>query len=341
MAPTTSTLLGVASVFVSAWNARGEGSVCQDATNETNPECYSNIVWAKEHGITEDKEWYKNYPHLNKDSSLAEFQFALALPGDSRSWNCSMPCSLTDEQKTKFADAVLEAHEAVGDAVSKEVSEFQKFGADIVSDAAGAVAGAPEASFAASMDSTTQKPSEGWTWVNYMLLAIGICCLLPCLGLCCSAFICYESVAWIFGGSDKPEKKKKARGVKVVKAPEAPAAAAPVPMQAPAPTASSFIAVAQPVYTTAPVVHHVAAPVTYTAAPVQHVAAAPVHYVAQAAPVVQQAASVSMAAPGSVSMAAPGSVSMAAPGSLSMPAPGSVSMAAPGSVSIAAPMTFA
>eukprot|EP00928_Gymnodinium_smaydae_P022302 TRINITY_DN1877_c0_g1_i1.p1 TRINITY_DN1877_c0_g1~~TRINITY_DN1877_c0_g1_i1.p1 ORF type:complete len:324 (-),score=65.72 TRINITY_DN1877_c0_g1_i1:139-1032(-) len=293
MAPTTSTLFGVASVLVSTWGVHAEEAVCSDATPESNPECYRNIVWAKEQGTEGHADWYKNFPDLTKDSSLAEFQFALALPGDAKGWNCTMPCSISEEWKNKFATTVLKEHEAIGDAASKQVADFEKFGASVATDAEESGEG-----------TTTAGPGEkGWTWVNYVLIALGICCVLPCLGLCCSAFLCYESVAWIFGSSDKPEKKKKARGVKVVQAPEVPAVAAPVPMmQAPAPTASSFIAVARPVtaapitYTTAPVVHHVAAPVTYTtAAPVQYVSPQVVH---QVAPVrVEAGASVTAFAP--------------------------------------------
>eukprot|EP00928_Gymnodinium_smaydae_P024246 TRINITY_DN1967_c0_g1_i1.p1 TRINITY_DN1967_c0_g1~~TRINITY_DN1967_c0_g1_i1.p1 ORF type:complete len:302 (-),score=67.53 TRINITY_DN1967_c0_g1_i1:206-1111(-) len=257
------------------------GELCgEDATVESNPECYKNIEWAKTEGLDTKPEWYTDFPFLNKDSPNNEFQYALVLIRglhDNKD-NCTLPCSLGPAKIEQFSDAVAAA------AAKNVADEAGKTAKDLVGQAneamQSAAASLPSATFGSSgNDSTTAAPSEGWGMWTWLLIAFGLCCLCPCIGLACSAFICYESVAWIFEGGSKPEKKSKKRAI-TLKAAE-PAAPAQ-PAQAPQPTSSSYIAMAQPVAT----------PVTY-AHPVHTVSyAAPAHY---AAPVVTSSAPVSTA----------------------------------------------
>eukprot|EP00928_Gymnodinium_smaydae_P024247 TRINITY_DN1967_c0_g1_i2.p1 TRINITY_DN1967_c0_g1~~TRINITY_DN1967_c0_g1_i2.p1 ORF type:complete len:295 (-),score=52.18 TRINITY_DN1967_c0_g1_i2:213-1097(-) len=267
------------------------GELCgEDATVESNPECYKNIEWAKTEGLDTKPEWYTDFPFLNKDSPNNEFQYALVLIRglhDNKD-NCTLPCSLGPAKIEQFSDAVAAA---ASRNVADEAGENAK---ELLGQANGAVQSA--ATFGSSgSDSTTAAPSEGWGMWTWLLIAFGLCCLCPCIGLACSAFICYESVAWIFEGGSKPEKKSKKRAI-TLKAAE-PAAPAPQP------TSSSYIAMAQPVATpvtyahpvhtvsyAAPVVTHApavhyAAPVTTVAAPVTTVAAPVVHYPAPVATV--------------------------------------------------------
>lgn len=308
MAPKHIFLQVVAFASVSRFGVQA-AAVCGDATEESNPACYKNTLWAKTTGIKQDKGWYAAFPFLNENSSFAEFQYAVNLlrgPED----NCTMPCSLSAEQVTKFSDAVIAAK---GKAASSEVVEAAKdakeTATDAATDAAEAAKGAAKAATAAATQpqsyaaaaTVTDKPSPGgWGIWTYLLIGLGICCLLPCLGLACSAFICYESVAWIFEGGSKPEKKKKKKSRAIAAPTEVPAAATPmVPAQTqPAvmmqPTTSSFIAMAQPTQAV-----HVM-PMTYTASPVTYTApvatASPVYaasgasYTAAPAPVVSYTA---------------------------------------------------
>jgi len=148
--------------------------------------------------------------------------------------------------------------------------------------------------------STTEKPDEGWPWYSWALLFAGICCCLPLLGLACSAFMCYESVAWLFEGSGKrsPQKKralnmKKARPAEPQRVAEMAPLMASAPMMAPlapmsyqAPVQTSVVpttVMPSAVYTTAP------APITTSAAPVvTYSAPAPSYIPAPATYVVEQ-----------------------------------------------------
>jgi len=71
---------------------------------------------------------------------------------------------------------------------------------------------APAATYGVS--GVTSKSEDGWPWYAWMLIGVGLCCCVPLLGLACSAFMCYESVSWLFEGSDKPERKRRSRAVK-------------------------------------------------------------------------------------------------------------------------------
>lgn len=228
-----------------------------DATEQLNPECHKNMLWAREEGLDTDPKWYTAFPFLNKTSPLPEFQYAVTLLRGAAD-NCSMPCSLSPEQLQKFSDQVI-ATAARGEAVEEEVTaEAAKY------------ASAPGGNETENSATTTSAPSKAWSVWTYVLIVAGLCCILPCLGLACSAFICYESVAWIFGGDDKPQKKRKSRAVKVADptTQAAPATLAPPPQA----TSSSFIAVAQPIMaptgpmTYAPLVHHAVPMVTVAAA---------------------------------------------------------------------------
>merc|ERR1719230_1161338 len=61
--------------------------------------CYTNVIWAKETGITENPSMYMNYTTLTTNSSLADFQCALyGMKGGDESgtgWNCTKPCTST------------------------------------------------------------------------------------------------------------------------------------------------------------------------------------------------------------------------------------------------------
>jgi hypothetical protein len=249
--------------------------------------CARNVVWARKTGISTRIDYYTKFDNLTASSSFGDFQCALhKLTIDanvnSTGHECMSPCSkqpLTYKNGTE----VLCGGETVADGNT-------------------------------STDSA-KKPAEaakGWPTWAWVLLVLGLlCCVLPCLGVLCSCFLCYEAVAWIFESlglvGKKPQKKKRA----VKKTAETGALAA-------TPTPVATTAVPMPVYTS------YAAPVTtaVTTAP-------PVYLQAQPAPM----ASVSYAAP-AVYAAPAASVSYAAPMTYEAAAP----MA---SVSYAAPMQFA
>eukprot|EP00928_Gymnodinium_smaydae_P035441 TRINITY_DN2493_c0_g1_i1.p1 TRINITY_DN2493_c0_g1~~TRINITY_DN2493_c0_g1_i1.p1 ORF type:complete len:495 (+),score=106.69 TRINITY_DN2493_c0_g1_i1:63-1547(+) len=146
--------------------------------------------------------------------------------------------------------------------------------------------GAVQYGAAAPGATSTEAPSSSWHWYHYLLIILGVCCICPCIALACSAFLCYESIEWIFGGDEKPQKKKKSRAIKVpasAPAPALPAEQAPL-MQA-KPVVTSVVQL--PTYTThavapavtyaqsVPHVTYAAPQVTYVNQPVSHVVAAP------------------------------------------------------------------
>eukprot|EP00928_Gymnodinium_smaydae_P061136 TRINITY_DN45293_c1_g1_i1.p2 TRINITY_DN45293_c1_g1~~TRINITY_DN45293_c1_g1_i1.p2 ORF type:complete len:315 (+),score=63.79 TRINITY_DN45293_c1_g1_i1:64-945(+) len=252
--------------------------ICQDATKENNPTCFENVNWAKDTGIVQDPTWYDDIPFLSNSSSFADFQYALATGeeshGNGKKWNCSLPCTLTPEAQKHLA--AVGAPEGVETFVPTEAptlapTEVPTF-----------MPTAPPAT-----TTTTQAPSEGLNWYWWCLIGAGVCCLLPLLGLACSAFLCYESVAWIIGGSGKrsPQKKQK-RGVKPTAAARAEPAPLPVAVARPMPTLVT--AHPTPLATYHPVTYTPAEAHTYTysPAPVSTSVAAP-QYVQAPMPVAQ------------------------------------------------------
>eukprot|EP00928_Gymnodinium_smaydae_P024249 TRINITY_DN1967_c0_g2_i1.p1 TRINITY_DN1967_c0_g2~~TRINITY_DN1967_c0_g2_i1.p1 ORF type:complete len:1126 (-),score=345.03 TRINITY_DN1967_c0_g2_i1:194-3571(-) len=133
--------------------------------------------------------------------------------------------SNTDKLQAPLLEAAAKAEdvaEKLQQADSKAISEVAS--AQQADRQVGAMAPQASAAYgavAAEVESTTAQPSEPWDWKIWALIVAAVCCGLPLLGLACSAFICYESVAWIFGGSGKrsPQKKKN----RAVKAPARPA----------------------------------------------------------------------------------------------------------------------
>lgn len=235
--------------------------------------CYENALWAQANGSQVHPEWYTNYKVTNT-SSVTAWQCVLyhkSLNKDDNdgkeSHNCTKPCNFNSDCTLKATPAPAPAPAAV-----------------------------------AVADTTTVKKSDGgmpgWAWA---LIVVGVCCGLPCLGLMCSAFLCYEAVAFIvdpiFGKKDAPKKK---RAVKKAVEPAAPAAAAPVATLAPVYTTS----VPMPVYQAAPMVTY-AAPQILQAQPVYATQAASVSYAAPTASVSYAAPAMTYAAPAaSVSYAA-------------------------------------
>eukprot|EP00928_Gymnodinium_smaydae_P088611 TRINITY_DN72678_c0_g1_i1.p1 TRINITY_DN72678_c0_g1~~TRINITY_DN72678_c0_g1_i1.p1 ORF type:complete len:470 (+),score=63.72 TRINITY_DN72678_c0_g1_i1:78-1487(+) len=176
--------------------AIADATQCHDVTSgETQTsykECYRNLVWAKDVGIKQRPEFYAKYAFLKPDSSLKDFQEALyAMKGNSagESWDCPLPC----------------ANNAAMSAFTKSVETGV---ADMEEQISDAKANMAETSIPKYSATNGMKKSKGiFFWI---MVACGVCCCLPLFGLCCSAFLCYESVSWIFGGSDdKPQKRKK------------------------------------------------------------------------------------------------------------------------------------
>jgi hypothetical protein len=277
---TVSKLAFLCVAFAGTGSSAPSASACETATMQNNPECFRNVEWAMTKGIKEDPTWYKNFTFLKPDSSFETFQLAMSMPGGLKGFNCSIPCGFTPEQIDAVAQAVEADAEAKGNIVDEAMTE-QKVDAVY-----GAEADKP------GTKTTPPPPDDSWGIMTWLMICVGICCVLPMLGLCCSAFICYESVAWIFGGSDKPEKAKK-RSVKVTKKAAEPlvpptpamapmpvntfaqpmAVAGPMPMYAHAQPGAP-IAMHAPVYTTAQPVVTTAPPVYMQAPPM----AMPVRY---------------------------------------------------------------
>eukprot|EP00928_Gymnodinium_smaydae_P036693 TRINITY_DN25610_c0_g2_i1.p1 TRINITY_DN25610_c0_g2~~TRINITY_DN25610_c0_g2_i1.p1 ORF type:complete len:540 (+),score=87.57 TRINITY_DN25610_c0_g2_i1:61-1620(+) len=163
------------------------------------------------------------------------------------------------------------------------VDEAAKQAAD-AEQAAIAAAAAPSESYKAVLSRTTAAPTAKWHWWQYLLIILGLCFICPCIGIACSAALCYESVAWIFGGGDKPQKKNTSRGVKVkVKRDTAPVAPAAAPVVVPATVATTsvqYLSVAAPMVQHAPVASSVASPAQYMHVPVAQTYARPTPYVA-------------------------------------------------------------
>jgi len=322
------------SKFLCLTLAVGSALACEDVTSVSNAECFNDVDWAMEHGITEHPNWYTDMPFLQESKDRTDFQYALAVGKDRNTTNCQVPCTLTPEaaahQKAMEAAAAV-AEEALGSTTQAAVTLPAAVGsttqaAVTVPAAVGSTTQAavtlpaevgsttqaavtlPEAIGSSTQaavtlpeeieggsTSTTEAPeTPGMKWYWWVLITMGLCCLLPLLGLACSAFMCYESVAWIFGGSDKrsPQRTKK-RAVKSAAAAEpAPAALAPAAM---APTPAPMAAMApvqsyqtplpsyQPAtsYFTAPqarAVTYAAAPATVAAVPQYFAAAPPLQY---------------------------------------------------------------
>eukprot|EP00928_Gymnodinium_smaydae_P039108 TRINITY_DN2679_c0_g1_i2.p1 TRINITY_DN2679_c0_g1~~TRINITY_DN2679_c0_g1_i2.p1 ORF type:complete len:769 (-),score=92.28 TRINITY_DN2679_c0_g1_i2:273-2513(-) len=280
-----------------AYSKQGSELCGEDATAETNPECHRNIEWARNVGLEKEPKWYQDFTFLNKNSPDNEFQYALVLIRGLKENkdNCTLPCSLSPAKIEQLSKAVVASAKNVADEAAKNAKELKKESNESIRSAPGALR---SATFAASGKvSTTKAPGEGWSRWTWVLVALGFCVLCPFTGLACSTFICYESVAWVFEGRRKPEKKNKKRVVTVQASELAALAAQPAP--APQPTLSSLMAVAQhvtapvtyshpehavshasPVVTGAPVVHYYAAPVATVQGPVATVATPAVRYTA-------------------------------------------------------------
>jgi hypothetical protein len=258
----------------------GTGSrvwACQDLTNDDNSECFKNVEWAKNTGIHEHPSWYADMPFLKSTSTLSDFQYALAVgedaQGGGRSWNCSMPCTLTAEAKAHFDSNQARATENTAATLPAAVGAAVTVPAQLPSTTAAAVtvpaqlpsttveaATVPEQVVSTTVgfatlpsevgsgtttveteggtttaQATTPAPDEkGWSMWVWVLIVTGVCCCLPLVGLACSAFICYESVSWIFGGSSKRSpQKKRAMTARASAPPAPPLAAAPLAPAAP------------------------------------------------------------------------------------------------------------
>jgi len=255
--------------------ATTDAATCSDVAEGSDASCAKHAMWAMKTGVLDHKDdWYKNWPDVvalnaSVPSTLNAWQCVLyhkTLNGENNAGqeghNCTMPCNYDNE-------CVY-------------------------------VPPTP-APTAAATAAATAAPATGFPVWGWVLLALGFCCGIPLLVLCCGAFLCYEAVAFILdpimGGKKGAQKKK--RAVKKVAEPEAPAAAAPVFMPAPVYTTS----VPMPVYQAAPMVTY-AAPHLVQAQPV---------YATQAASVSYAAPAVTYAPPASVSYAAEPAVTYAAP----------------------------
>eukprot|EP00928_Gymnodinium_smaydae_P063468 TRINITY_DN47027_c0_g1_i1.p1 TRINITY_DN47027_c0_g1~~TRINITY_DN47027_c0_g1_i1.p1 ORF type:complete len:476 (+),score=69.09 TRINITY_DN47027_c0_g1_i1:73-1500(+) len=158
-------------------------------------ECHKNVLWAKQHGITGHPEFYTQYSYLTPESSLVEIQHALyMMKGDSsgQSWDCPIPCSV-NPAASKF---LKDTEESLSSMQNQLFEGAEQQVASTV----------PAYSTPANVQAPQKKSWGVWVW---LLILMGVCCCVPLAGLCCSAFLCYESVSWIFGGDDKPEKAKK------------------------------------------------------------------------------------------------------------------------------------
>eukprot|EP00928_Gymnodinium_smaydae_P074272 TRINITY_DN5733_c0_g1_i2.p1 TRINITY_DN5733_c0_g1~~TRINITY_DN5733_c0_g1_i2.p1 ORF type:complete len:325 (+),score=80.47 TRINITY_DN5733_c0_g1_i2:30-977(+) len=286
----------------------GVARACEVLTKEGNPECYKNVEWAMNDGIKNEPEWYNDMHFLNATTTVMEdFQYALAMGeeahGNGRKWNCSIPCVLTAEAQAHKEKVEAAAAAAAAETSAPSVSPTSEptLEPTLVPTEAPSMSPTLAPSIeAAPLPSTSDTPAEESTttttgapgsgsleWYWWLLIILGVCCLLPLLGLAASAFLCYDSVAWIFAGSAKrsPQKKKRTIG-SAVSAPAAPVAAAPAPASLAAPVQAYPVPLPtyQPVtYVTAPQAHSVVyaapqpvapvAPVA-TVTPVQHVVTA-------------------------------------------------------------------
>eukprot|EP00928_Gymnodinium_smaydae_P085617 TRINITY_DN6914_c0_g1_i3.p1 TRINITY_DN6914_c0_g1~~TRINITY_DN6914_c0_g1_i3.p1 ORF type:complete len:1120 (-),score=317.69 TRINITY_DN6914_c0_g1_i3:144-3461(-) len=210
----------------------------------------------------------------------------------------------TDAEKEPILEAAKAAQDAAikvqkgEDTAMQQVYGAQKAEGQLDSEA-GVTAGGAAPELFGTLARTTEAPSESWPMWMWAMVVAGVCCCMPLIGLACSAFICYESVAWIFGGSGKrsPQKQKK-RGVNVQKQAATAAERAPFmdPQRMPQPVALSY----QP-----PVV-----PTTVTATPVYY------NYVETAQPA--QVATYTVPATSYVASAAPAPVSYVPAASVSV-----------------------
>lgn len=84
----------------------GDVAACKDVTATNDPDCFNNVTWAMETGVTTNPDWYSSYPILTSQGGFAAFQYVLADkvgPGeesslkmpDGRGWNCPAPCNMT------------------------------------------------------------------------------------------------------------------------------------------------------------------------------------------------------------------------------------------------------
>jgi len=262
--------------------SEGANTTCKDVTaSDTGVDktCFDNALWAQANGSQLHPEWYTNYPTVNNKSSVATWQCVLYrksqnddVTGGQESHNCTQPCDFNDDCTPKPTTTTT----------------------------------TPVA--AAAADTKAVEKSGGFPVWGWVLLIMGVCCLLPLLGICCAGFMCYEAVAFILDpimGGKKEGAQKKKRAVKKI---EAEPAAAPVATLAPVYTTS----VPMPVYQSAPMVTYAAPQYVVEAQPVYAAQAASVTYAAPAVTYAAPPASVSFAAPAVTYAAQPASVSYAA-----------------------------
>jgi hypothetical protein len=270
-------MLQVGEAAEACWDVQGSDAYVELLAGApvASKKCAINMVWAKMTGIKTQPQFYTKFANLDASSSYGDFQCALwknradGNPNTSHSETghyCMEPCKA---QTLKLKDG--------GAQICKGNTAATSTPATITTDA------------------NASKPDGGgsWPWYAWFLLILGICCGLPCLGLLCSAFLCYESIACLFGKAAKPAKKK--RSTKKTAETAAPPAA---PLATPVATT----AIPMPVYTA-----QMPPTTSVTTAPPVYLQAAPAPSVSYAAPAftyAAPAASVSYAAP-AVTYAAP------------------------------------
>merc|ERR1719223_2679386 len=151
------------SKFLCLTLAVGSALACEDVTSVSNAECFNDVDWAMEHGITEHPNWYTDMPFLQESKDRTDFQYALAVGKDRNTTNCQVPCTLTPEaaahQKAMEAAAAV-AEEALGSTTQAAVTL--------------------PAELEGGSTSTTEAPENpGMKWYWWALITMGLCCLLP------------------------------------------------------------------------------------------------------------------------------------------------------------------
>mmetsp|Transcript_29879 Transcript_29879/g.82026 ORF Transcript_29879/g.82026 Transcript_29879/m.82026 type:complete len:319 (-) Transcript_29879:139-1095(-) len=173
--------LALALLFAHRIAVRGEDS-CHDAVVGDEP-CYSNLLWAKTEGFTKHPEFYKNYTFLNRNSNIYDFQYVLSSltspDNEGRGWGCPVPCTLSPEAAVYIRGTSIRLSTTPSPATTTTTVGAAGF--------------------------------SGLPWWAWVLIVIGICCLLPLCALLLVHFLCPGAVLGKnLRGPSKKSKRSKA-----------------------------------------------------------------------------------------------------------------------------------
>jgi len=213
-----------ASLLIASVAASDVGA-CHDVSKvDTEPRylrCYKNVMWAEKHGLDRKPKWYKPTDlvdtQLDSQSEFTDYQWSLyektidGIDADGKQgWGCPEPCTPfssstsappTSPTTAAAAAAAAAAAPAVGSAAASlpavtftapaPAATANDMRVGSAAPAASGTAGDKVSVTDEDMSTKSKGMSTMWKWLLFFFV---LCCVCPLVGLCCSAFLCYEAV---------------------------------------------------------------------------------------------------------------------------------------------------